>query len=312
MERLMFRAARAAAVVLAISLGVSGMARADVYLSLGDSLAFGETVFQNNPALGAYSDPSLGDRGYVGMYADYLAAQNGGTRPTVVNLAIDGERLGSFASGVGRVPPQAGISDTTLAQFNLNYAGATPPTQSTLLGATLAAKGSSITNITISLGSNDLFALALTDPNAAADLPGALAQFKAGYESLVNGLHAGAPNATIYLLGSYNPFTADPSSPFAALAAVAIPMLETTIGQVAADTGALFVPIFNSPLTNDAANYTLILQQDDVHPAFDKGYAVIAGAIEAVPEPSAFALAAVGIAGLVVAGRARRRVAVTS
>lgn len=50
-----------------------------VYIALGDSITFGETDLQYIP--------SFGDRGYVGLYADYLASVNGGDRPTVINLA---------------------------------------------------------------------------------------------------------------------------------------------------------------------------------------------------------------------------------
>jgi lysophospholipase L1-like esterase len=313
MMRSLSRGMKSAAAALAITLGLSATARADVYLSLGDSVGFGETVFSPG-APGAYADPSFGDRGYVGMFADYLGTQDGGNRPMVVNLAVDGETLSSFFTGSGRVPPAAGITDAQLAGFNLNYTGSPLPTQDALLTSTLGTQAASIHNITISLGSNDLFGLALTDPNAAADLPAALAAFKTGYEALVNGLHAAAPNASIYVLGTYNPFTADPLSPFAGLASVAIPMLNATDARVAADTGAYFVPIFNTPLTNDAANYTLITtfgdladHLGDVHPNFDKGYAVIAGAIEAVPEPSTLALTAIGLAGVVVARMRCRR-----
>src|SRR5262245_726290 len=48
------------------------------YLALGDSLAFGQTT----PPL----QPSFGDQGYVKPYADWLATQNGGIRPNVINL----------------------------------------------------------------------------------------------------------------------------------------------------------------------------------------------------------------------------------
>ena len=67
-----------------LALIASGTARAaSVYVGLGDSITFGETDLRYVP--------SFGDRGYVGKFADILAAQNGGIRPAVVNLAIDGE-----------------------------------------------------------------------------------------------------------------------------------------------------------------------------------------------------------------------------
>ena len=74
------------------------------YIALGDSLAFGEYRFQDNP--------SNGDRGYVGPYADYLAQFNGGVRPTVINLGVDGETTTTFLnggpSGPGPVPGEPG------------------------------------------------------------------------------------------------------------------------------------------------------------------------------------------------------------
>ena len=56
------------------------------------------------------------------LYADHLAAINGGVRPNVVNLAIDGETSNSFTHGAGRVPPAAGFTDASLAGMNSNYA----------------------------------------------------------------------------------------------------------------------------------------------------------------------------------------------
>src|SRR5215471_17606617 len=58
------------------------------YLAIGDSLAFG---FTNSP------NPTLGDRGYVGPYADALAVN--GVRPQVVNLGAYGETSSSFFTG---------------------------------------------------------------------------------------------------------------------------------------------------------------------------------------------------------------------
>ena len=67
---------------------------------MGDSITFGETDR-------AYI-PSYVDRGYVSGFADTLGARNGGARPTVINLAIDGETVASFFSGNGRTVPVVG------------------------------------------------------------------------------------------------------------------------------------------------------------------------------------------------------------
>jgi len=76
-----------------------------IYLALGDSSAFGETNRTQNP--------SNGDRGYVRPFADYLGSVYG-TRPTVVNLAINGETSGSYFAGSGRVSSDG-------QGFNTNY-----------------------------------------------------------------------------------------------------------------------------------------------------------------------------------------------
>ena len=86
--------------MMAIGLFVSGWAAVSVqagpvYLALGDSITFG--VGSDDSA----NDISTGDRGYVGLYADYLGKASG-TRPNVINLAVSGETSASFfGKGVG-------------------------------------------------------------------------------------------------------------------------------------------------------------------------------------------------------------------
>ena len=65
---------------------------------------------------------------------------------------------------------------------------------------------------------------------------------------------------------------------------------------MAGEFNAKYINLFDTPLTNDAANYTLILNQGDVHPNFDKGYSVITN--QMVPEPSSMLLLALGVVGL--------------
>ena len=314
MERTTFRAARASA-VLAVALAFSGAARADVYLSLGDSLGFGEGA---SPTTASYGT----DLGYVGLYAAYLAAHNGGVAPTVLNLSVPGETSSSFSTGSGRIgpdnqPPTAG-EDALLVALNKNYTdyaaahGGTVPAQQDLLAQALGTYGTSIGHVTISLGSDDLFKLVLTDPTPAADLPATLGAFAASYQALVMEILMKSPGAQITLVGSYDPYPAGTPGPVAALAGPAIAALNQAIETIAAGffAGGFHVD-FADPsgafVGNELA-YTYIWDNGNVHPT-PTGYGVIAGTIEAVPEPSSLALTAVGLAGWAFARRSRRRAA---
>src|SRR5262249_8337274 len=129
-------------------------AKINDYLALGDSMAFGETDFTGNP--------SNGDRGYVKLYADSLAQSNGGVRPDVINLGVDGETSSTFFNGSAQ---NDGSPGHPASQWNLNYPSPAP-TQNSLLLSTIAsekAAGHIIGNVSIQLGANDLLS-AVSNP----------------------------------------------------------------------------------------------------------------------------------------------------
>ena len=110
-----------AALAMAAPLLIQPAHAGPVYVALGDSITFGETDLN-------YVQ-STGDRGHVGSFANTLAAQNGGVRPTVLNLAIDGETASSFMTNAGRTPPVMGRGDAPLQLENLNYGNSTAVSQ---------------------------------------------------------------------------------------------------------------------------------------------------------------------------------------
>ncbi len=316
--------------ICAVACGLSSttdvLGAGSTYIALGDSLTFGETDLQ-------YVS-SNGDRGYVGLVANSLAAQNGGVRPNVINLAIDGETSTSFTTGVGRVAPVVGRTDAILASENTNYNPNALVSQSTLFQAavaTQAALGNTVSTVSITLGDNDLFALAnmpgftagsATDPMLAS----ALATYQANYSAILANIRKLLPNATILLVNDYNPFPAQPNNPFGPLAAVGGPMVNTIIQNLAAQYGARYVDDASLFVGHEAAytylaalpSGTVIAGTDggtaplgDVHPNAT-GYSVIAGAVitaAAVPEPSSLVLMGLGLASAAaVAGRRARSV----
>lgn len=281
-----------------------------IYLALGDSSAFGETNRTQNP--------SDGDRGYVRPFADYLATQNGGVRPTVVNLAINGETSGSFFTGSGRVSSDG-------QGFNTNYNGLPDPYaqyqryQDSSAG--FVANGDVVKTITVQFGANNLDGAAsnplflLLPPEAQlAAIAAILAKVQADYINILGDVRARYPDADLYAIGYHNPYNGDPTLPISALADPAVRGLNQVIAGVASNFNAKYVD-FYSAITPNEASLTLIstLNTDPVNYVHlnDAGYAVASEELirtASVPAPPAIRLCAVGFAAFAGRGlRARLR-----
>ena len=114
------------------------------YIALGDSLAFGETDFTHNPVV---RRPRL----RVAVSPTAWRPQNGGVRPNVVNLGVDGETSTSFFGG----------GQASAAQ-NLNYPSASTSQNTLLISHDRRSSRPPATRsatVTVSLGANDLFAV---------------------------------------------------------------------------------------------------------------------------------------------------------
>lgn len=309
-----------ATTALSAALGLAQpAAAAPAYIALGDSITFGETDL-------SYIQ-SFGDRGYVGRFADTLASRNGGVRPVVTNLAIDGETTASFTSAAGRTTPVVGRTDAILAAQNLNYASNPAVSQRALFGQTVASQqalGNTINTVSVTLGFNDVAALASSRAAALSLLPSTLATYQANYAAILAEVRALAPSADLYLLGYFNPFPGDPANPANPLFAAGGPQLNGIIQALAAQFGGRYVDTVTPFLGNEAA-YTFIDEQragsvspgpisgvepvGNVHPN-GIGYDVIAARVAAagvttVPEPSALALLSTGM--VLALGSRRRR-----
>ncbi len=179
------RAAALVALLLLCALGVSSSASTAraaeekfsapkaVTFVLGDSLAFG---FQRAKFLAGLPnpDPANFDTGFADVFAARLAATPPGRGSTLVNLGCPGETTVTFLNG-GCLYTQSGF------HLHVDHAGS----QMAAAVATLEAHRGQVSPILISLGANDLLALAnLCGINPACIgplLPGVLAVVAQNY-----------------------------------------------------------------------------------------------------------------------------------
>jgi lysophospholipase L1-like esterase len=257
----------------------------ETYLALGDSIAFGQT--DTIPI-------SFGDQGYVALYADFLATQNAGARPKVVNLAFPGETSTSFFTGVS---PSGLPAHEVLNSFNLNYQADPAQSQNSLMLSKIAsesAAGRAISHVSFALGVNDLIPFELLHPDfftLPLDQRQALIDEFAGtltanYVSALSELRTALPHADLLLLNYYNAAAiAGPADPFNIINEIFDSGHTALIDSLAGPFNARVVDI-HTPFQGHEAELTFALS-GGVHPN-DKGYAVIADQMIAatVPEPS--------------------------
>jgi lysophospholipase L1-like esterase len=302
---------------LALGVCVAPLPAGPIYLALGDSSAFGETNRTQNP--------SNGDRGYVRPFADYLGTVFG-TRPTVMNYAINGETTGSYFSGTGRVSSDG-------QGFNTNYNGILtdpyPQYQRMLDTFGNPAAAADVRVVTVQFGANNLDAVASTPgflglPPAEqqALVAAALAQVQADYIQILGDLRARFANADIYTLGYHNPYNGDPTHPFYPLADPAVLGLNQVIAGVSSipQFNARYVDVYGAINPNEASlTFMTTWQTDPVNYVHlnDAGYRAVgdelirtAGGPAAVPEPASLVL--VGVGGLVALAVRLRRGKVTA
>lgn len=307
----MRRIALAALILVPALIPARSASAVPVYVALGDSITFGETDLQYVR--------SNGDRGYVGLYANFLAGRNGGVRPTVINLAIDGETTSSFMTGAGRVPPVTGRDDPVLTAENLNYDPNALVSQQTNFLARVAAEkaaGNTINTVSISLGFNDLSTVVGMPLSSAGPT---LAAYRANYGSILGTIRQQLPDADLFVLGYFNPFPADPTSPAAPVFNAFGAELNSIIRGLAGQYRGAYIDTF-TPFVGREAEYTFLdempagssvpppfggtLPIGNVHPNA-LGYQAIAAQIQAVPEPASIGMFATG--GLIVIVAAWRR-----
>jgi lysophospholipase L1-like esterase len=234
-------------------------------LALGDSLAFGfqEAKFEDDPfALAQFHT------GFAFVFTQRVRATPPGKGTTLINLGCPGETTGSFLAG------PCAYQDAGLP-LHVAYPGA----QLDAAQAFLLAHRGQVSPILISLGANDVLALAddcLIDRILQPDcvLLGFMGVLDR-YGEILARLRVTAPDAEIVVLGLYNPLALnDPTTNV--LAAV----LNDALATVAAANRVRFadpLPAFNlaAPQPATLCFLTLVCTLlGDIHPS-DAGYALI-------------------------------------
>ncbi len=288
----------------ALALLAAGTARAEpmqAYIALGDSIAFGQTT--------ATPQQSFGDQGYVGQFANFLATQNNGVRPNVINLALPGETSASYFAG-----------GNSSAGANLNYGGDSTLAQRNFLAGVVAAEratGNVVSTVSFALGLGDVLPL-LYPPSGTPNLtPGqiqtavqqVLNTLQANYVTALTQVRGVLPNAQLYLPNYYNPFTAlGPNDQKNQIMSLFVTGQNQILQSLAPQFNGKIVDVM-SAFANSPGNVTTS------GPGFPfpnaNGYSLIANelaTVASVPEPGTLTLLAFGAAG-VLGCRLRRRAA---
>jgi acyl-CoA thioesterase I len=220
------------------------------YLALGDSLAFG--VGADNPA----------EQGYVGLTtANLRLSKYKGTGLDLVNLSAPGATSADLLQLGGQL-------DHALTEIQ--------------------SRGG-VDIISIDIGANDLLALADSSSpcfqsagsKACLDALGqTLAGLQSNLASVLRRLREAAPNAPVYVLDIYNPYSGT-NDPRAIVASVGVQQLNGVIAAAAADPslGAKFVSV-HDVFEGRARQW---IASDGIHPNND-GYRVMAEALLAAIE----------------------------
>jgi lysophospholipase L1-like esterase len=235
-----------------------GQTAPPAYLALGDSLAFG--VGADSPA----------DEGYVGLTADVLR---------------DGERFAE--SGLDLVNLSApGATSTDLLEADGQIERALAEIQAR---ADDGSEGNEAVIISISIGGNDL--LALAEPgepciqNAGSEacrnaLTQALSDVQTNLTEVLRQLRQAAPDAEVYVVNLYNPYSGS-GDDFEVIASVGVQQFNGVIGVAALNEEfrAHLVPVFE----HFQGRSRQWIAQDGIHPN-NNGYRVIAEALQAAIE----------------------------